>query len=92
MANSVLTQRAINLDTFTSNIEIPSIKVWSIEWVNPTEIGHKCVIKIASGVKIIDWTCHDVDRGEIKYFDAIPLNLVIEHGAVESGELIIMVR
>jgi hypothetical protein len=92
MANSVLTQRAINLDDFRNEINIPAIKVWSIEWVNPDTVNHKCVIKLDSGVKIIDWTCHDVGRGDIKYFDSIAMNLVIENEAVDSGEIIIMVR
>ena len=55
-------------------------------------MGHKCVVKLDSGVKIVNWTCHDVDRGDMKYFDAIAMNLVIEQDAVESGELIIIVR
>jgi hypothetical protein len=92
MANTDFAQKAINLDTFTSEIPIPMVKVFSIEWVNPTEVGHKCVVKIDSGAKIVDWTCHDADRGEIKYFDSIAMNLVIEQGAVDSGELIIIQR
>jgi hypothetical protein len=59
--------------------------------VNPTEVGDKCVIKSADR-KIVDWTCHDVDRGAIKHFDTIAMNLVIEQDAVDSGELIIIVR
>ena len=90
--NSSLDHRAINLDDFRSEIEIPAVKVWSIEWVAPTDVGHKCVVKLDSGVKIVNWTCHDVDRGDMKYFDAIAMNLVIEQDAVESGELIIIVR
>lgn len=91
MANTDFTQKSINLDTFNYEIKIPYVKVWSIEWVNPTEVGDKCVIK-SENRKIIDWTCHDVGRGDIKYFDSIAMNLVIENEAVDSGEIIIMVR
>ena len=90
--NTDFNQKAINLDTFITEIRIPMIKIFSIEWVNPTGVGDKCVIKLDSGAKIVDWTCHDIDRGEIKYFDAIPVNLVIERDAVDSGELIIILR
>jgi hypothetical protein len=94
MANSILTGRVINLDTFTSAITIPNVKLFSIEWVNPTTFGHTCTITNGvGGVNLVKWTCTDTSQKLEKWFPLQAYSSVdIALQAVESGELIILVR
>ena len=94
MSNSVYTGELINLDTFSSALTIPRLKIWCIEWVQPEDIGDCCLVKIDSddGLKLIDWACSVQFKGEIKYLDPKIRTLYIPVGGVESGELIIHVR
>ena len=94
MSNSAYTGKIINLDTFASAITLPNLKVFSLEWTNPQEVGDECLIRIddGDGLKIVHWTCAVQFKGDIKYFDSIPIVLHIPANAIVSGELIIIVR
>jgi len=93
MANSVLTGKVVNLDTFTSAISMSQIKIHSIEWANPEFVGDRCVIaEGAGGIEFVDWTCHTESYPHIKYFGTAPMDIYIGVAGVGSGSLIIMVR
>jgi hypothetical protein len=95
MANSTLTNRAIYLDDFRTALSFENLRVDSIEWVDPEEVDHKCIISIGAGtgINIIEWTCHDIGRGNIKYFSGLPFREInIANEGVESGKIIIIVR
>ena len=94
MSNSAYTGKAINLDTFSSALTISNVKPFSIEWVQPENVGDACVVKLDNndGVKIINWVCSVQFKNEIKYFDSQMATLYIPVAGVESGELIIYLR
>ena len=94
MANSVLTGRVINLDTFTSAISIPNIKIFSIEWTGMDALDDTCTITHGvGGPSLVEWVCTDVDQSITKYFPLQAYSSIdIAIDAVSSGKLIILVR
>ena len=95
MANSVEKNRAIYLDTFTSALSFENLRIYSIEWVAPTTIGHTCTITmgVGTGINIVEWECRDVGLGYEKKFGSLPFREInIAISGVESGSLIIIVR
>ena len=93
MSNSDYTGKVIRLDTFSSAISIPNIKIFSIEWTNMEEIGDECRISAdADGPNFIEWACHTPFYPHIKYFDSQITNIYIAAGGVGSGVVIIYVR
>ena len=94
MSNSDYNGKVINLDTFTDALTVPSVKIHSIEWVKPEDVGDECLVKLNNndGVKVINWVCSTQFKNEIKYFDGQVITLYIPAGGVESGELIIYLR
>jgi hypothetical protein len=94
MGNSILTGRIINLSVFSSAITIPNVKLFSIEWVNSTTQNHTCTITNGvGGLDLVNWTCTTAKQGITKYFPLQSYSSVdIAIDAVQSGELIILVR
>lgn len=93
MSNSDYTGKVIRLDTFSSAISIPKVKVFSIEWTNMNEVGDECRISMSSNdPNMIEWTAPMPFFQFIKYFDAQVMDIYIAAGGVGSGIVIIYVR
>ena len=93
MAND-LTHNPVVLDTFTSAIDLADyfpggIKLYSIQWVKPTTVGHTCIIKTNAN-NFIEWECHVAKETIDHYYNGLHKNdLNIDVSGVGSGKLII---
>ncbi len=89
---NVTSEAALYYDTFTSDISIGTKRVWSIEWVAPSTVGHTCTVKQGTA-PIIEWQCAVQYKGYIKYFfGAVLRELSIDSSGVGSGSVIIHVK
>lgn len=98
MAN-VFNSNPIYIDDFSNNVNFVTyypigLRIFSIEWVGASQVGHKCKIRIrAGGIPIIDWTCFDVNRNISKELHGrLWETLYIAKSEIDSGKLIILVQ
>jgi hypothetical protein len=101
MANSILKQSTIYLDTFSSVIDFANVypkgmKLNAIIWVVPTNVAHTFTILEggASGTPIFEARCTTQNQGVVEYFHGAwkkPLYFAVAAGNEKaSGKIIIL--
>jgi len=90
--SNITTEAVLYYDTFTSDINIGTKRILSIEWASPSTVGHTCTLKQGTA-PIIEWTCAVQHEGYIKYFHGNVIDdLSIATSAVQSGKIIVHVK
>jgi len=84
------------IDDFSSAIDMQDhyrngVKVWSIQWVRPTTVGHTCTIKSGTA-ELVAWECAVAKQKIEHYYDGMQFeDLNIDASGVGSGKLIITI-
>jgi len=96
MANN-FSHNPVVIDTFTSAIDFVDyfpggIKIYSIQWVKATTVGHTCIIKTNTNV-FVEWECAVAKEKVEHYYGGIHKNdLKIDASGVGSGTVLITYR
>jgi hypothetical protein len=92
MANQV-TLNPIILDTAGSGISTGHTNnlFHSVEWIDPTTVGHRAYLLAADGAIVCSFTCTTANLGQIKYFNEKGLLFLgpFTLSTLNSGKLLI---